>query len=49
VVNVELADAEISRRLAGWRPPDLSNRVRPGSVRDKYIRLVSSAHEGCVL
>ena len=23
--------------------------VRPGSVHDKYIRLVSSAHYGCVL
>ncbi len=32
-----------------WRPPDLSGEVRPGSVRDKYVRLVSSAHYGCVL
>jgi dihydroxy-acid dehydratase len=49
LVDVELGDEEISRRLADWQPPDLSQRVRPGSVRDKYVRLVSSAHEGCVL
>jgi dihydroxy-acid dehydratase len=49
LVDVELDGEEISRRLANWQPPDLSERVRPGSVRDKYVRLVSSAHEGCVL
>jgi dihydroxy-acid dehydratase len=48
-LDVELDDDEIARRLAGWQPPDLSARVRPGSARDKYVRLVSSAHEGCVL
>jgi dihydroxy-acid dehydratase len=48
-VSVELDDDEIARRLAAWVPPDLSDRVRRGSVRDKYVRLVSSAHEGCVL
>jgi dihydroxy-acid dehydratase len=32
----------------GWQPPDLSARIRPGSVHDKYVRLVSSAHLGCV-
>ena len=33
-------------RLAAAR---LAGRVRPGSVHDKYIRLVSSAHYGCVV
>ncbi|MBX9946675.1 MAG: dihydroxy-acid dehydratase, partial [Reyranella sp.] len=47
-LTLELPDAEIARRLAAWRPPD-PGRVRPGSVHDKYIRLVSSAHKGCVV
>ena len=48
-LDVELPDTEIERRMAEWSAPDLSTRVRPGSVRDKYVRLVSSAHHGCVL
>ncbi len=48
-LDVELSDAEIATRMADWQPPDHSARVRPGSVRDKYVRLVSSAHHGCVL
>jgi dihydroxy-acid dehydratase len=48
-VHLEASDEEIARRMAEWRAPDLSDRVRPGSVHDKYIRLVSSAHHGCVL
>jgi dihydroxy-acid dehydratase len=48
-LDVELSDEEIAQRMASWRAPDLSARVRPGSVRDKYVRLVSSAHYGCVL
>ena len=40
---------EMARRMAEWRAPDMADRVRPGSVHDKYIRLVSSAHHGCVL
>ena len=47
-LNLELSDEEIARRIADWRAPD-PGRVRPGSVRDKYIRLVSSAHHGCVV
>ncbi len=35
--------------MADWRKPDTAGRVRPGSVHDKYIRLVSSAHYGCVV
>ncbi len=48
-LTLDVPDAEIARRMAGWQAPDLSARVRPGSVRDKYIRLVSSAHRGCVV
>jgi dihydroxy-acid dehydratase len=48
-LNLDVAADEIGRRLAGWRPADRSARVRPGSTHDKYIRLVSSAHYGCVL
>ncbi len=48
-LHVELSDAEISDRMADWQAPDLGRRIRPGSVRDKYVRLVSSAHYGCVL
>ncbi len=44
-----LDEQEIASRMAEWRAPDLSTRVRPGSVRDKYVRLVSSAHHGCIL
>jgi dihydroxy-acid dehydratase len=48
-VNLEVAPEEIARRMADWRAPDRVARVRPGSVHDKYVRLVSSAHYGCVL
>ena len=46
-LNVELSADEIAKRMAEWRAPERS--VRPGSVHDKYTRLVSSAHYGCVL
>jgi dihydroxy-acid dehydratase len=48
-LNLEVHDEEIARRMADWRAPDQAGRVRPGSVHDKYIRLVSSAHYGCVV
>jgi dihydroxy-acid dehydratase len=48
-LDLELTEAELSQRLAQWRPTNLDDRVRPGSVLHKYARLVSSAHEGCVL
>lgn len=48
-LNVELSDAEIARRMKEWKAPDLSSKVRPGSVHDKYVRLVSTAHYGCVV
>jgi dihydroxy-acid dehydratase len=48
-VNLTVADDEIARRMAAWSAPDLQDRVQPGSVLDKYVRLVSSAHYGCVL
>jgi len=48
-LNLDVPDVEIARRMAGWRPPDTAGRLRPGSVHDKYIKLVSSAHYGCVV
>jgi dihydroxy-acid dehydratase len=48
-VNLEVPDAEIAQRMVAWRAPEAAGRVRPGSVHDKYIRLVSSAHYGCVV
>lgn len=48
-LTLDVPDDEIARRMAGWKAPDLSSRIRPGSVHDKYVRLVSSAHYGCVL
>ncbi|MEZ5653996.1 MAG: dihydroxy-acid dehydratase [Burkholderiaceae bacterium] len=48
-LTLELGDAEIAERMKSWSPPDLSGRIRPGSVHDKYVRLVSSANYGCVL
>ena len=47
-LTLDVPADEIARRMANWRAPD-RDRVRPGSVHDKYIRLVSSAHYGCVL
>jgi dihydroxy-acid dehydratase len=47
-LNLEVPDEEIARRMADWRAPDPAGRIRPGSVHDKYTRLVSSAHYGCV-
>ncbi len=47
-LTLALPDTEIARRMADWRAPD-PGRVRPGSVHDKYIKLVSSAHYGCVV
>ena len=48
-LNLDVSDGEIARRMADWRAPDLDKGVRPGSVHHKYIRLVSSAHYGCVV
>ena len=48
-LNLEVSADDLARRMASWRAPDAAGRVRPGSVHDKYIRLVSSAHYGCVV
>jgi dihydroxy-acid dehydratase len=48
-LTLDISDEELARRMAGWRAPEAAGRVRPGSVHDKYIRLVSSAHHGCVV
>lgn len=46
-LDVELSEDELQSRLAAWSPSPPA--VEPGSVMDKYVRLVSSAHFGCVL
>ncbi len=48
-LDVELPQEEIDRRMAEWHPRERPAAIRPGSVHDKYVRLVSSAHYGCVL
>jgi dihydroxy-acid dehydratase len=48
-LDLDVPAEEITRRMAGWRAPERSAQARPGSVHDKYIRLVSSAHYGCVV
>ena len=45
-LDLGLPDNVIANRLEAWKPPEPT--VRPGSVRDKFARLVSSAHYGCV-
>jgi dihydroxy-acid dehydratase len=47
-LTLDVPADEISARMAAWKAPDPA-RVRPGSVHHKYIRLVSSAHHGCVV
>ena len=46
-LDLELPDTEIARRMAACKPAEPP--VRPGSVHHKYVRLVSSAHYGCVV
>jgi dihydroxy-acid dehydratase len=49
-LSVDLPDSEIERRLKQWRASEQQpRRIRVGTVHDKYVRLVSSAHYGCVL
>jgi len=48
-LNLEVDEKEIARRLASRDGSRVGPPVRPGSVLDKYVRLVSSAHYGCVL
>jgi len=48
-LTLEVPDDELARRMSTWRAPERGDKARTGSVHDKYIRLVSSAHYGCVL
>ena len=48
-LDVAIDEVEMARRMAAWDRSAARNPVRPGSVLDKYARLVSSAHYGCVL
>ena len=52
-LDVDLSDAEIKQRLQAVKSITASvstsrHALKPGSVMDKYTRLVSSAHYGCV-
>ena len=47
-LDLDIPAEELRARMAGLALPALSD-VSPGSVLDKYRRLVSSAHHGCVL
>jgi dihydroxy-acid dehydratase len=48
-LNLGVSDDELAKRMADRRGADPATRVRPGSVHHKYVRLVSSAHYGCVV
>ena len=48
-LDLEVDEAEIAQRMASWGGFQAQSSIRPGSVLDKYARLVSSAHKGCVL
>ncbi|MEM7253634.1 MAG: dihydroxy-acid dehydratase [Pseudomonadota bacterium] len=48
-LDLAISDDELRERMSAWEAPPRDPNVRPGSVRDKYRRLVSSAHYGCVL
>ncbi|HUG99035.1 MAG TPA: dihydroxy-acid dehydratase [Gammaproteobacteria bacterium] len=45
-LTLRVGPAEIARRLEDWRPP---GGERPGTVLEKYARLVSCASQGAVL
>ena len=47
-LDLDVPHAEIARRMVDWKAPDGAG-LRPGSVHHKYVRLVSSAHHGCVV
>jgi dihydroxy-acid dehydratase len=48
-LHLEVDETIIGERLACWRRPEGQPAPRRGSALDKYVRLVSSAHHGCVL
>lgn len=48
-LSLGVSDDELAKRMADWRAADPAMQVRPGSVHHKYVRLVSSAHYGCVV
>jgi len=45
LIEVEISDAELKRRMAGWKAP---KPRYPGGVFGKYAALVSSASEGAI-
>ena len=47
-LHLAVDDQEIERRLAALQLPKPGGKLNPNSVLRKYVRLVSSAHFGCV-
>ncbi|MCB1643985.1 MAG: dihydroxy-acid dehydratase [Pseudomonadales bacterium] len=45
-LNVEISAEELNNRMKDWVAPAVA--AAPGTVREKFTRLVSSAHFGCV-
>ncbi len=45
-LNLQISQAEIEKRLAGWHPPE--PKIKTGYLR-RYAKLVSSASKGAVL
>ena len=45
-LRFEISDEDLAQRLQNWQAPEVS--AQRGSVLEKYARLVSSAHHGCV-
>ena len=48
-LTLGVSEAELAGRMADRPPPGPARPVRPGSVHHKYVRLVSSAHYGCIV
>jgi dihydroxy-acid dehydratase len=48
-LELEVSADDLARRAAARGAPRGAQGLRPGSVLEKYARLVSSAHYGCVL
>lgn len=47
-LNLDIDEHELQQRMSQLAPPDRQAMLAPGTVLDKYARLVSSAHFGCV-
>jgi dihydroxy-acid dehydratase len=48
-LNLKVSPETLAARMASLEPAPANPTVKRGSVRDKYAKLVSSAHYGCVM